>query len=70
MIIYQYCRDAFDVYDINQDGSISKTELIKTLKIMGEEITEDYAEIVMSKIDKDKDGKINFEEFKSFFKDI
>ena len=58
------------MYDINKDGTISKTELIQTLKILGGEITEDYAEIVMSKIDKDKDGKINFEEFKSFFKNI
>ena len=58
------------MYDINKDGTISKTELIQTLKILGGEITEDYADIVMSKIDKDKDGKVNFEEFKSFFKDI
>merc|ERR1711874_487845 len=63
-------RDAFDVYDVNKDGTISKTELIQTLKLLGGEITEDYADIVMSKIDKDKDGKVNFEEFKSFFKDI
>ena len=58
------------MYDINKDGTISKAELIQTLKILGGEITEDYAEILMSKIDKDKDGKVNFEEFKSFFKDI
>ena len=63
----QYFRDAFDVYDMNKDGKISKTELIQTFKMLGEEITEDYAEIVMSKIDKDKDGKINFEEFNTFF---
>merc|ERR1712062_955738 len=60
-------KDAFDVYDMDKDGTISKAELIHTLRVMGEEITEDYAEIVLSKIDKDKDGKINFEEFKSFF---
>ena len=64
---FQYFRDAFDVYDMNKDGKISKTELIQTFKMLGEEITEDYAEIVMSKLDKDKDGKINFEEFNSFF---
>ena len=58
------------MYDINKDGTISKTELVHTLKILGGEINEDYAEIVMSKIDKDKDGKITFEEFKSFFKNI
>ena len=52
---------------MNKDGTISKDELAHTLKMMGEEITEDYAEIIVSKISKDKDGKINFEEFKSFF---
>ena len=52
---------------MNKDGTISKAELAHTLKMMGEEITEDYAEIIVSKISKDKDGKINFEEFKSFF---
>lgn len=67
VIVASTCRDAFDVYDMDKDGTISKAELIHTLRVMGEEITEDYAEIVLSKIDKDKDGKINFEEFKSFF---
>ena len=58
------------MYDVNKDGTISKTELIQTLKLLDGEITEDYGEIVMSKVDKDKDGKINFEEFKNFFKNM
>ena len=58
------------MYDVNKDGTISKTELIQTIILLGGEISEDCAEIVMSKVDKDKDGKINFVEFKSFFQDM
>ena len=53
------------MYDINKDGNITKSELVHTLKLLGEDISEAYAEMVISKIDYDNDGKVNFDEFKS-----
>ena len=65
----QIRRDAFDVYDINKDGTITKSELVDAMKLLGEDISEDYAEIVISKVDNDKDGKVDFEEFKVWMSD-
>ena len=64
-----YSRDAFKVYDLNEDGLITKAELVQAMKLLGEDISEDYAEIVISKVDDDKDGKVNFEEFKNWMRD-
>ena len=36
------------------------------MKLLGEEISEDFADLVISKVDKSRDGKVDFEEFKEW----
>jgi serine/threonine-protein phosphatase 2B regulatory subunit len=59
---------AFQVYDIDQDGFISNGELFQVLKIMvGNNLNEVQLQQIVDKTileaDKDRDGKISFEEF-------
>eukprot|EP01118_Nematostelium_gracile_P000478 TRINITY_DN10540_c0_g1_i1.p1 TRINITY_DN10540_c0_g1~~TRINITY_DN10540_c0_g1_i1.p1 ORF type:complete len:185 (-),score=43.91 TRINITY_DN10540_c0_g1_i1:13-567(-) len=61
-------RFAFNIYDINGDGYISNGELFKVLKMMvGNNLNDVQLQQIVDKTvvqaDKDKDGKISFEEF-------
>ncbi|XP_044765560.1 EF-hand calcium-binding domain-containing protein 1 [Coccinella septempunctata] len=64
----------FAVYDINADGFITKEEMFQLLKNSlikhpqeedPEESVKDLVDIVMKKLDADKDGKVSLEDFKS-----
>lgn len=64
---------AFRIYDIDNDGYISNGELFLVLKMMvGNNLTDEQLQQVVDKTiieaDKDGDGKISFEEFKSIVK--
>eukprot|EP00835_Amoeboradix_gromovi_P004853 NODE_408_length_9221_cov_0.216400.p5 type:complete len:195 gc:universal NODE_408_length_9221_cov_0.216400:3919-3335(-) len=59
----------FQVYDIDKDGFISNTELFAVLKMMvGSNLNPEQLQQIVDKTilesDKDKDGKISFQEFK------
>ncbi|CRG88806.1 Calcineurin subunit B [Talaromyces islandicus] len=61
---------AFKVYDIDRDGYISNGELFIVLKMMvGSNLKDVQLQQIVDKTimeaDKDKDGKISFEEFKN-----
>lgn len=60
----------FRIYDVDRDGYISNGELFQVLKMMtGKNLTDTQLQQIVDKtiryLDKDSDGKINFEEFKS-----
>ncbi len=57
------CKKAFDKYDKDHSEFISKSELREALNIFGSRIKEEDIEDFFIEIDKDEDGKINFEEF-------
>ncbi|KAL8117902.1 putative calcium-binding protein CML23 [Apium graveolens] len=57
-------RDAFDVYDRDKNGVISVSELHYTLKSLGQKCTMRDCEKMISAVDVDGDGAVNFEEFK------
>lgn len=59
-IVLEKARLAFNAYDRNRDGYLTKAELRKTSKKM----TEAQIDAVFEKYDKNKDGKLDFEEFK------
>lgn len=68
-------RTAFQIYDSNDDGFISNGDLFHILKILvGENLTDIQIQqlvdrsIVMA--DKDLDGKLSYEEFSEFCKDM
>jgi serine/threonine-protein phosphatase 2B regulatory subunit len=61
-------RFAFKVYDIDRDGYISNGELFIVLKMMvGSNLKDNQLQQIVDKTimeaDKDRDGKISFEEF-------
>jgi len=61
-------RFAFKVYDVDRDGYISNGELFIVLKMMvGTNLKNDQLQQIVDKTimeaDKDRDGKISFEEF-------
>ena len=58
--LHEKAKLAFNAYDRNRDGFLTKAELKKTSKKM----TEAQIEAVFEKYDRNKDGKLDFEEFK------
>ncbi|KAI3431220.1 uncharacterized protein J3R85_007954 [Psidium guajava] len=57
-------RDAFSVYDIDGNGSITAEELHKVLRSLGEESSLAECRRMIGGVDSDGDGMISFEEFK------
>ena len=58
--ISEKAKLAFNVYDRNRDGYLTKAELRKTSKRM----TDAQIDAVFEKYDRNKDGKLDFNEFK------
>ncbi|KAL4613958.1 hypothetical protein ACB092_07G020200 [Castanea dentata] len=61
-------RDAFDLYDLDKNGLISANELHEVLRRLGEKCTLGECSKMISSVDKDGDGHVNFEEFKNMMK--
>jgi len=57
-------REAFSVFDRDENGLVSKDELSKLLLSLGEGLTVPEIEAMMASADEDGDGELNFEEFK------
>ena len=62
MLEKENLRAAFDLFDADQSGFISKEEICKVLAF-GSEVDDESIKIVMAQIDLDNDGVISFEEF-------
>ncbi|XP_022725733.1 probable calcium-binding protein CML25 [Durio zibethinus] len=62
--VLENLKDAFSVYDIDGNGSISAEELHEVLKSLGDECSIAECRKMISGIDKDGNGMIDFEEFK------
>ncbi|KAF7282625.1 ecdysone-induced protein 63F 1 [Rhynchophorus ferrugineus] len=54
---------AFKVFDLDNDGYITKDELRIAMEMIDEDITEEQLSHIMEIADTDKDGKINYKEF-------
>lgn len=65
----QEALEAFQVFDRGNTGRISIQDLSTVMKNLGEELTLEEIEELMNFADKDKDGFINFSEFKDMMKD-
>ncbi|KAL0396703.1 UNVERIFIED_CONTAM: putative calcium-binding protein CML25 [Sesamum calycinum] len=62
--VLQNLKDAFQVFDIDKNGSISAEELQDVLQNLGEECTLAECRKMISGVDMDGNGAISFDEFK------
>lgn len=68
-------KTAFQVYDSNNDGYISNGDLFYILKILvGDNLTDIQIQQLVDRsiimADKDLDGKLSYDEFSEFCKDM
>ncbi|XVF57242.1 hypothetical protein PTKIN_Ptkin06aG0189000 [Pterospermum kingtungense] len=56
-------KEAFKVFDKDQDGYISPHELRQVMMNIGEKLTDEELEQMIKEADMDGDGQINYEEF-------
>ena len=57
-------HEAFELYDLNNNGLISSTELHQILTRLGESVSVEDCVGMIKSVDADGDGFVNFEEFK------
>jgi calcium-binding protein CML len=57
-------KEAFDLYDLDRNGRISAKELHSVMKNLGEKCSIQDCKRMISKVDVDGDGCVNFDEFK------
>ncbi len=58
-------RDAFRVFDEDGNGTISRAELKKLMKNLGQALSDAELDAMMDEVDTDGNGEIDFEEFKT-----
>jgi len=56
-------REAFKVFDKDQNGYISAAELRHVMINLGEKLTEEEVQLMIKEADTDGDGQVNYEEF-------
>ncbi|GAA0682802.1 EF-hand domain-containing protein [Kitasatospora atroaurantiaca] len=57
-------KQAFDRFDVNQDGFISAAEYTKVMAELGDPyVTVPVAQALISDADTNKDGQLSFDEF-------
>ena len=59
-------RQSFDLFDLDGNGYITKFELTHVMASLGEELTEQEIDEMMSDADTDGDGRLNHTEFVDF----
>jgi len=55
--------EAFEEWDVNKDGKISKREIEAQVKRMGESNISDFVTDMMDTLDEDGNGEITLQEF-------
>ncbi|KAM3235414.1 hypothetical protein P3L10_015450 [Capsicum annuum] len=64
MRVLENFDDSFSVFDMDKNGSISAEELQRVIQSLGEDCSLAECRKIISGVDCDGDGMINFEEFK------
>ena len=55
--------EAFNLFDTDNDGYISKSDLKKYLTSLGEHVNDQDIDNIFKEVNPEEDGLINFEEF-------
>ena len=61
-------KEAFRIFDINDNGVIKRDDIIRVLKLEKLENKNELADKIIEENDYDKDGKINFLDFVKIMK--
>lgn len=61
-------RETFESYDADGSGCIDGNELKMLMAQLGKDMSEDMANEMISQVDQDGNGEIDFEEFIAMFK--
>jgi calmodulin len=61
------CREVFDLFDKDKDGSITTKELGDVMRALGANPTNTELQEMIAEVDKDNSGKIEFNEFLDLF---
>uniref|UniRef100_A0A1I8G5J3 Calmodulin n=1 Tax=Macrostomum lignano TaxID=282301 RepID=A0A1I8G5J3_9PLAT len=56
-------KDAFDFFDIDNDGRISSVELHKVLRFLGTKVNEEEVKTMIADVDTNGNGTVEFNEF-------
>ena len=56
-------KEIFNIFDVNNDGSISNTEIDQIMNALGESPSASEIAAMVAKIDYNQDGRIDFNEF-------
>ncbi|OWF56441.1 Calmodulin [Mizuhopecten yessoensis] len=59
----QECREAFELFDKDGDGTVTTEELATVMRTMGQNPTDAAVEEMIREVDKDGNGSVDFEEF-------
>lgn len=57
--------DAFNYFDKNGDGFITAIEIKQVMSELGHDVSEDQAEQMLAEVDKEGNGRVTYQRFKS-----
>mmetsp|Transcript_36188 Transcript_36188/g.55569 ORF Transcript_36188/g.55569 Transcript_36188/m.55569 type:complete len:151 (+) Transcript_36188:121-573(+) len=61
-------KDAFKVFDVNGDGSISRQELKQLMTNLGQTLSDGELDAMMTEVDTNGDGEISYDEFRTMMR--
>jgi len=63
---YSDIKESFEYFDKDKDGNLNALDFFGVLRFLGEETSEQGAQDLLNQLDVDKDGLLNFDEYKEY----